>query len=136
MVVTVPPDGLVPNSAGDSHAEAKARANIEVIAAELDLEYRRIVPGVELRQAARDNGADLQDDKIKSFVARGIMAEALDPEGISMSKRRTSGRTGGSLPDTAMPRRSLRPLRRSPDSSSAPAPRWSRRPAPDTGGAP
>ncbi len=81
MVVTAPPDGLVPNSAGDFHAETKARANIEVIAAELDLEYRRIVPGVELRHAARDNGADLQDDKIKSFVASGIMAEAMDAEG-------------------------------------------------------
>ena len=75
------PDGLVPNSAGDFHAETKARANIEVIADELDLEYRRIVPGVELRHASRDNGADPQDDKIKSFVASDIMAEAMDAEG-------------------------------------------------------
>ena len=32
-----------------AHAETKARADIAVIADELDLEYRRIVPGVELR---------------------------------------------------------------------------------------
>ena len=64
-----------------AHAETKARANIAVIADELDLEYRRIVPGVELRRVARDNGADLRDDKIKSFVASDIMAEAVDAEG-------------------------------------------------------
>ena len=64
-----------------AHAETKARANIAVIADELDLEYRRIVPGVELRRVARDNGADLRDDKIKSFVASDIMAEAIDAEG-------------------------------------------------------
>lgn len=80
MFVTAPPDGLVPNSAGDFHGETKARANIEVIADELDLEYQRIVPGVELRRAARDDGADLRDDTIRSFV-RGIMAEARDAQG-------------------------------------------------------
>ena len=64
-----------------AHAETKARANIAVIADELDLEYQRIVPGVELRRVARDNGADLRDDKIKSFVASDIMAEAMDAEG-------------------------------------------------------
>ena len=64
-----------------AHAETKARANIAVIADELDLEYRRIVPGVELRRVARDNGADLRDDEIKSFVASDIMAEAMDAEG-------------------------------------------------------
>ena len=64
-----------------AHAETKALANIAVIADELDLEYRRIVPGVELRRVARDNGADLRDDEIKSFVASDIMAEAIDAEG-------------------------------------------------------
>ena len=64
-----------------AHAETKARANIAVIADELDLEYRRIVPGVELRRVARDNGADLRDDKIKSLVASDIMAETVDAEG-------------------------------------------------------
>ena len=64
-----------------AHAETKARANIAVIADELGLEYRRIVPGVELRRVARENGADLRDDKIKSFVASDIMAEAIDAEG-------------------------------------------------------
>ena len=64
-----------------AHVETKARANIAVIADELDLEYRRIVPGVELRRVARDNGADLRDDAIKSFVASDIMAEAIDAEG-------------------------------------------------------
>ena len=64
-----------------AHAETKARADIAVIADELDLEYRRIVPGVELRRVARDNGADLRDDEIKSFVASDIMAEAIDAEG-------------------------------------------------------
>ena len=64
-----------------AHAETKARANIAVIADELHLEYRRIVPGVELRRVARDNGADLRNDEIKSFVASDIMAEAIDAEG-------------------------------------------------------
>ncbi len=66
-----------------AHAETKARADIAVIADELELEYRRIVPRVELRRVARDNGADLQDDEIKSFVASDIMAEATDAEGNS-----------------------------------------------------
>ncbi len=76
--------GTLKNDVGSlkgAHAETKARANIAVIADELDLEYRRIVPGVELRRVARDNGADLRDDKIKSFVASDIMAEAVDTEG-------------------------------------------------------
>ena len=64
-----------------AHAETKARANIAVIADELDLEYRRIVPGVELRRIARENGADLRDDEIKSFVASDIIAETADAEG-------------------------------------------------------
>ena len=76
--------GTLKNDVGilkGAHAETKARANIAVIADELDLEYRRIVPGVELRRVARDNGADLRDDEIKSFVASDIMAEAIDTEG-------------------------------------------------------
>ena len=76
--------GTLKNDVGTlkgAHAETKARANIAVIADELDLEYRRIVPGVELRRVARDNGADLRDDKIKSFVASDIMAETVDAEG-------------------------------------------------------
>ena len=76
--------GTVRNDVGTlkgAHAETKARANIAVIADELDLEYRRIVPGVELRRVARDAGADLRDDEIKSFVASDIMAEAIDAEG-------------------------------------------------------
>ena len=47
-----------------------------------------------------------------------------------------SGAPGEGLPDTATPRRSLRPRRRSPDRSPGPALPRSRRPAPDTGGAP
>ena len=76
--------GTLKNDVGilkGARAETKARANIAVIADELDLEYRRIVPGVELRRVARDNGADLRDDEIKSFVASDIMAEAIDAEG-------------------------------------------------------
>ena len=76
--------GILKNDVGilkGAHAETKARADIAVIADELDLEYRRIVPGVELRRVARDNGADLRDDEIKSFVASDIMAEAIDAEG-------------------------------------------------------
>ena len=64
-----------------AHAETKARADIAVIADELDLEYQRIVPGVELRRVARENGADLRDDETKSFVASDIIAETIDPEG-------------------------------------------------------
>ena len=77
MATTTPPDEP---SLQDIVAETKARANIAVIADELDLEYRRIVPGIELRRGARDNGADLRDDKIRRFVA-SIMAEAIDAEG-------------------------------------------------------
>lgn len=43
MATPAPPDVLVQ----DILAETKARANIAVIADELDLEYRRIVPGLE-----------------------------------------------------------------------------------------
>ena len=64
-----------------AHAETKARADIAVIADELNLEYRRIVPGVELRRVARENGADLRDDEIKSFIASDIIAETIDAEG-------------------------------------------------------
>ena len=64
-----------------AHAETKARADIAVIADELDLEYRRIVPGVELRRVARENGADLRDGEIKSFVASDIIAETIDAQG-------------------------------------------------------
>ena len=76
--------GTLKNDVGilkGAHAETKARANIAVIADELDLEYRRIVPGVELRRIARENGADLRDDEIKSFVASDIIAETRDAEG-------------------------------------------------------
>jgi hypothetical protein len=64
-----------------AHAERKAQQNIELIADDLGLEYRRTVPGMELRRLARDNGADVQDDEIKSFVATDIIAEAVDAEG-------------------------------------------------------
>ena len=64
-----------------AHAETKARADIAVIADELDVEYRRIVPGVELRRVAREAGADLRNDEIKSFVASDIIAETMDAQG-------------------------------------------------------
>ncbi len=76
--------GTLKNDVGilkGAHAETKARANIAVIADELNLEYRRIVPGVELRHVARENGAGLRDDEIKSFVASDIVAETIDAEG-------------------------------------------------------
>ena len=80
MATKTPLDVEVP-SFQDFHALTKARANIEVIVDELDLEYRRIVPGIELRHMARDNGADLRDDAIKSFVGSGIIAETVDADG-------------------------------------------------------
>ena len=64
-----------------AHAEAVARGDIEVIADELGVEYRRTLPKIELRRIARDNGADLREDKIKSFLASDIMAEAADAQG-------------------------------------------------------
>ena len=64
-----------------AHAEANARAKIALIADELDLEHRRIVPEVELRHMARDGGADLQDDAIRSFVTSDIIAETTDGDG-------------------------------------------------------
>ena len=76
--------GTLKNDVGilkGAHAETKARADIAVIADELDLEYRRMVPGVELRRVARENGADLRDDEIKGFVASDIIAETIDAEG-------------------------------------------------------
>ena len=76
--------GTLKNDVGilkGAHAETKARADIAVIADELNLEYRRIVPGVELRRVARENGADLRDDEIKSFVASDIIAETIDAQG-------------------------------------------------------
>lgn len=62
-------------------AEAKARADVAVIADELNLEHRRIVPRLELRRVARENGADLGDDEIGWFVSSGIMAETVDAGG-------------------------------------------------------
>ena len=80
MATKAPPD--VPDPIFlDIFSAPKARAKIALIADELDLEYRRIVPGIELRRMARDNGADLRDDRIKSFVACDVMAEAIDAEG-------------------------------------------------------
>ena len=64
-----------------AHAEATARSEIAVIADELGLEHRRIVPKLELRRMARAAGADLQDDAIKSFLASDIIAEATDAQG-------------------------------------------------------
>lgn len=66
-----------------AHAEAKARADIAVIADELDLEYRRTVPRVELRRLAKDHGADLEDDQVKSFLASDIIAETNDAPGAT-----------------------------------------------------
>ena len=65
------------------YAEAEARADIAVIADELDLEYRRTVPRVELRRLARDHGADLEDDQVKSFLASDIIAETNDAQGAT-----------------------------------------------------
>ena len=64
-----------------ARAETKAREDIAVIADELDLEYRRTIPRLELRRLARDSGADLRDDQVKSFIASDIMAEATDADG-------------------------------------------------------
>ena len=72
------------NDVGDlkgAHAEANAQGRIALIADELDLEHRRIVPAVELRHMARDSGADLQDDAIKSFLSSDIIAETTDGNG-------------------------------------------------------
>ena len=76
--------GTLKNDMGQlkgAHAEARARADIEIIAAELDLEHRRIVPRIELWRIARNKGADLQDEDIKSFLASDIMAEAVGADG-------------------------------------------------------
>ena len=78
--------GTLKNDVGQlkgAHAEARARADIELIAAELDLEHRRMMPRVELWRMARDAGADLQADEIKSFLASDIMAEAAEGNGTT-----------------------------------------------------
>ena len=64
-----------------AHAEATARAEIALIADDLDLEHRRVVPKLELRHMARDRGADPRDDAIKSFLASDIIAETTNAEG-------------------------------------------------------
>lgn len=76
--------GTLKNDVGQlkgAHAEARARADIEIIAAELDLEHRRIVPRIELWRIAKNKGADLRDDDIKSFLASDIMGEAVGADG-------------------------------------------------------
>lgn len=64
-----------------AHAEASARAEIALIADDLDLTHRRIVPKLELKHMARDGRADLQDDTIKSFLSSDIIAETTDGDG-------------------------------------------------------
>ena len=64
-----------------AHAEANARAEIALIADDLDLTHRRTVPKLELKHMARDGGADLQDDAIKSFLSSDIIAETTDGDG-------------------------------------------------------
>ena len=64
-----------------AHAEATARAEIALIADDLDLEHRRIVPKLELRHMARDGGADPRDDAMKSFLASDIIAETTNADG-------------------------------------------------------
>ena len=76
--------GTLKNDVGmlkGAHAEAKARADIAVIADDLDLEYQRIVPVVELRRVLRKHGINPRADESKSFVASDIIAEATDAEG-------------------------------------------------------
>lgn len=76
-------DGLIASMVElmGAHAAATATKNIELIADELGLVYRRTVPRVELRHLARDNGADVSSDEIKTFVATDIIAETVDAEG-------------------------------------------------------
>ena len=64
-----------------AHAEANARAEIALIADNLDLTHRRTVSKLELKHMARDGGADLLDDAIKSFLSSDIIAETTDGNG-------------------------------------------------------
>ena len=76
--------GKLTNDVGElkgAHAEALATKNIELIADELDLEYQRTIRKVERRRLARNHGADVASDEIKSFVATDIIAEATDADG-------------------------------------------------------
>ena len=66
-----------------AHAGDEAQARIEVIADELGLEYRRTIRGIELRRMAREHGADLEDEGIRSFVQSDVMAEAVDAKGAT-----------------------------------------------------
>ena len=70
-------------------------------------------------------------------AARGGPAPAADTASSGRPRCRSAARPGAPravLPDTATPRGSLRPRRRSPDTPPEPAPRGSRRPAPGAGG--
>ena len=78
-----------------AHAEANARAEIALIADDLDLTHRRIVPKLELKHMARDSGADLQDDAIKSFLSSDIM-----PRPPTVTARRPTSRWRPPTPAT------------------------------------
>ena len=70
-------------------------------------------------------------------AARGGPAPAADTASSGRPRCRSAAPPGApraALPDTATPRGSLRPRRRSPDTPPGPAPRGSRRPAPGAGG--
>ena len=89
--------GTLKNDVGQlkgAHAEARARADIEIIAAELDLEHRRIVPRIELWRIVKNKGADLRDDDIKGFLASDIMAEAVGADGKTTSLAVEASYTG------------------------------------------
>ena len=97
------PDTPSEPSVQDLFAARDARANLALIADELDLDYRRTVPGLERRHLARDAGADLQDDAIGWFVA-GIMAEAVDGQGRRTYVAVAAAHTAD-LPDVELARR-------------------------------
>ena len=66
-----------------ARAEAETRARIKRIAEELDLEYEGTLDYSELRRMAKENGADLQDDDIKSFLDSDLIARTVAGDGTT-----------------------------------------------------
>ena len=68
----------------DLFALRAVREDIALIADELDLEHRRVVTHLERRRLARAAGADLQSREAQAFISNGVVAEAVDAQGVTV----------------------------------------------------
>ena len=107
-----------------------------------DLGQRQAAAGVQLNDQRDHTGAELCVGRPQRVGGLQGVA-ALDPPptlravaDLDVEAAHQRGAPGEGLPDIVPPRRSLRPRRRSPDTSSAPVPPGPRRRAPGSGGVP